>query len=226
MDPRNFTTFRLKLSSSVNTLLIFCTEADVRYAVLGNISGGSEDYGIALAVPPPIPRDREQRVNNGGRTRYKRKSLTMSATITKKDKTPKNNNKNINRNNKTKHNTNRNPLASWGTRTSTLTTTSTAPSAVSGSSPIVLDWLTPLKQESVCIATMDQPSGPVYLVVAPGQRLMQTTVKKRLEARSGGGDKEKFEALVLPDTELIEYSQGLLLDGYVGEAFLYIVEWI
>lgn len=188
MDPRNFTTFRLKLDSSVNTLFIFCAEADIQYTILGNISDPSDDS----AIPPPIPRDRENK-NSKGRERLKRKALTMSPS--KKD----------NKKNRS--------VAGSGTCTTT-------------SSPaIILDWITPVEQESVCINPTAQPDAPIYLVVAPGERMMRTIVEKRVEARGGGGDKERFEMLGIPNEELLEYSQGLLLNSYMEEAFLYIIEW-
>jgi hypothetical protein len=179
MDPRNFTTFRLKLSSSVNTLLVFCTESDIRYSILGNISGCDD-----TAAPPPIPRDRD-----GARQRYRRKSSFATSKKGKKKNLP-------------------------------------SGCVSSDNLPIIPDWLTPIKQESVNITPMELPSAPIYLVVAPGEQMMRTVIEKRVQARSGGGEKERFDALSLPNEELVEYSQGLLLNGYMGESFLYIVEWV
>lgn len=41
LDPRNFTTFRMKLSPAVNTLVVFSCDSDVRYALVscGGIEG-------------------------------------------------------------------------------------------------------------------------------------------------------------------------------------------
>jgi hypothetical protein len=167
LDPRNFTTFRMKLSSTVNTLLVFSAEADIRYTVIGNISESSD----STTVPPAIVASR----------RKNRKS-------------------------------------------SSSPTTTPTPTATSPRLPRE-DWLTPSKQESVCITPMSQ-SAPIYLIVAPGEQMMKTTVSKRVKARSGRGEKQRFEALTVPNEELIEYSQGLPLNGYMGEAFLYIVEWV
>lgn len=44
--------------------------------------------------------------------------------------------------------------------------------------------------------------------------------------RGGGGEKERFQALELPDDELIEFAQGLLLTGFLGEVFMHVVEWV
>lgn len=56
--------------------------------------------------------------------------------------------------------------------------------------------------------------------------MMKSLVEKRVRARSGGGEKEYFEALDVPDSKLIEFAQGLMVNGYMGEAFLYIVGWM
>lgn len=157
LDPRNFTTFRMKLSSNVNTLLVFSPEADIRYTIIGNLSeSGSEQVTLPAAS---ISR-------SGGRN-----SLNMT------------------------------------------------PSTLTGHK-----WLTPSSQESVSITPMEQ-SAAIYLVVAPGEQMMKNLVERRVRARSGGGEKEHFEALSIPDSKLIEYAQGLMMNGYMGEAVLYIVGW-
>ena len=37
LDPRNFTTFRMKLSSSVNTIILFSLDSDIQYAMLDSV---------------------------------------------------------------------------------------------------------------------------------------------------------------------------------------------
>lgn len=56
--------------------------------------------------------------------------------------------------------------------------------------------------------------------------MLQDHIDKRVHARSGGGEREHFEALTIPDNQLIEYCQGTLLNGYIGEAFMYVLEWV
>lgn len=160
LDPRNFTTFRMKLSSTVNTLLVFSPDADIRYTIIGNIS----DCGTDQVILP----------SNSVLTTGKRRASSTVAT----------------------------KLSSSNT-----------------------EWLTPSGQESISITPMEK-SAPIYLVVAPGEQMMKSLVEKRVNARSGGGEKERFEALSIPNNELIEYAQGLLMNGYMGEAFLYIVGWV
>ncbi|GAM39859.1 hexokinase [Talaromyces pinophilus] len=159
LDPRNFTTFRMKLSSNVNTLLVFSPEADIRYTIIGNLSESGSDQ-VSLPASP---------------------SMSISA----------------------------------GKKPSNMT-----PSTLAGH-----QWLTPAQQESVSITPMEQ-SAAIYLVVAPGEQMMKSLVEKRVRARSGGGEKEYFEALDVPDSQLIEFAQGLMMNGYMGEAFLYIVGWM
>lgn len=158
LDPRNFTTFRMKLSSSVNTLLIFSPDADIRYTIIGNLSeSGSEQVSM------PLP-------------------LSKVKAATKRS------------------------------------------SSIPQSAVTAQEWLTPSVQESVSITPMEQ-SAAIYLVVAPGEQMMKNLVERRVRARSSGGDKEHFGALELPDSKLIEYAQGLMMNGYMGEAFLYIIGW-
>ncbi|KAL1970255.1 hypothetical protein VTN77DRAFT_5415 [Rasamsonia byssochlamydoides] len=171
LDPRNFTTFRMKLSSTVNTLLVFSVEADIRYTIVGNITESDSD--VVPPQPPPI--------------------VTSSRHQKKQQPSP--------------------------SSTPTPSSSSRSPRLAPG------DWLTPSQQESVCITPMAQ-SAPIYLIVAPGKQMMKKTVARRVKARGGGGEKERFEALTVPNEELIEFSQGLPLNGYMGEAFLYIVEWV
>ncbi|KAH8695129.1 tetratricopeptide repeat protein [Talaromyces proteolyticus] len=160
LDPRNFTTFRMKLSSTVNTLLVFSPEADIRYTIIGNISECGTDQ-VALPTASVLT------------TGKKRMSSTTPAK-----------------------------LSSYNQQ-----------------------WLTPAMQESVSITPMEK-SAPIYLVVAPGEQMMKNLIERRVRARSGDGEKEKFESLKIPNDELIEYAQGLLMNGYMGEAFLYIVGWV
>ncbi|EED19268.1 tetratricopeptide repeat protein [Talaromyces stipitatus ATCC 10500] len=158
LDPRNFTTFRMKLSSHVNTLLLFSPEADIRYTIIGNLT----ESGFSQVSLP-------------GTTAVSTFAGKMPAGM--------------------------------------------IPSTLTGH-----QWLTPALQESVSITPMEQ-SAAIYLVVAPGEQMMKNLVEKRVRARGGGGEKEYFEALDIPDSRLSEYAQGLMMNGYMGEAFLYIVGW-
>lgn len=66
---------------------------------------------------------------------------------------------------------------------------------------------------------------PAYLIVAPGEDMLDSLIEKRMAVRQGGGDAELFRGLEVPNARLIEYAQGLLLSGLSGDAFMYVVEW-
>jgi hypothetical protein len=55
--------------------------------------------------------------------------------------------------------------------------------------------------------------------------MFKSAIQKRVSVRGSNGEKEHFRSLSLPDSELIEYAQGLLLSGYLEEAFMYVIEW-
>lgn len=140
------------------------------------------------------------------------------------------------------------------TATSSTTTTTTSDSATSTAT---IPWLTPDRQETITYVPVPsanplspipsplpsphypkpRPSAPAqppattgarYVLVTPGKEMLRAAIDKRISVRAGDGEKERFRALQGPDSELIEYSQGmgLLLSGYMGEAFMYVIEWV
>ncbi|GAD91563.1 conserved hypothetical protein [Paecilomyces variotii No. 5] len=141
LDQRNFTTFRMKLSSAVNTIVLFSSDVSIQYMMLDSTGPSSESTSASEENISPV------------------------------------------------------------------------------------EWTTPHVQEYVSISPPSR-SLSTYLVVAPGKDMLREHVDRRINARSGGGEREKFEALTLPDNDLIEYCQGTLLNGYMGEAFMYVLEWI
>lgn len=101
-----------------------------------------------------------------------------------------------------------------------------------------LNWLTPTTQD--CISFNPRTDLPTttpskntatnaksrYLLVTPGKEMLKSIIEKRVHVRSGGGGTgDRFRSLDVPSMELIEYAQGLLLTGYLGEAFMYVIEW-
>ncbi|KAJ9397750.1 hypothetical protein DTO282F9_5270 [Paecilomyces variotii] len=143
LDQRNFTTFRMKLSSVVNTIILFSADVSIQYMVL--------DSSVSEPSPPSESSEEEN----------------------------------------------------------TQTT----------------EWTTPQMQEYVSVSPPSRPLA-TYLVIAPGKEMLREQIDRRIHARSGGGEREKFESLSIPDNDLIEYCQGTLLNGYMGEAFMYVLEWI
>ncbi|KAF9891338.1 hypothetical protein FE257_004193 [Aspergillus nanangensis] len=179
LDPRNFSTFRMKLNSDANTIILFSLDSDIQYATIDN---------------PPLEPE------------------SASTTLT----------------------TTPSPTGARGSISSPSTTTATGASSSSPPTPGILNpnsgvqWLSPERQEAVCYvpSEMTQPGQARYVLVTPGKDMLKSVIDKRVGVRSGNGEKERFRALELPDDELIEYAQGLLLTGYLGEAFMYVIEWV
>ncbi|KAF7597342.1 hypothetical protein BBP40_006282 [Aspergillus hancockii] len=152
LDPRNFTTFRMKLNSDTNTVILFSLDSDIQYATIDN---------------PLNPKNR-------------------------------------------------------GESSSGSTSPSSTSSTTSG-----VQWLSPDRQEAIVYVPSETPQPQSrYVLVTPGREMLKSVIEKRISVRSGDGEKERFRALELPDNELIEYAQGLLLTGYLGEAFMYVIEWV
>lgn len=159
LDPRNFTTFRMRLNNTANTVILFSLDSDIQYTTIDN---------------PPLDL-----------------SSTKANTTTT-------------------------------TSTSPISSTSTSASDLKG-----VQWLSPDRQEAICYEPGDASATQSrYVLVTPGREMLKTLIDKRVGVRAGGGDAERFRALDLPDNELIEYAQGLLLTGYLGEAFMYVIEWV
>ncbi|OOF91201.1 hypothetical protein ASPCADRAFT_177830 [Aspergillus carbonarius ITEM 5010] len=95
-----------------------------------------------------------------------------------------------------------------------------------------IQWTTPERQESICHAPADTQQGEneeqeaQYLLVAPGKKMLRAMIDKRVRVRGGGGEKDRFRSLDIPNEELIEYAQGLDLHDYPFEPFMYIFEWV
>ncbi|EAU32455.1 conserved hypothetical protein [Aspergillus terreus NIH2624] len=167
LDPRNFTTFRMKLNSEANTIILFSLDSDIQYATVDN---------------PPLEFKAPCSSN-----------LTTSNAPTS-------------------------PSGS-GSRSS--------PSSMAYPHGAGVQWLSPERQEAVCYVPGEvaQPHAR-YVLVTPGKEMLKAVIDKRVAVRGGNGEQERFRSLDLPDNELMEYAQGLLLTGYLGEAFMYVIEWV
>lgn len=97
--------------------------------------------------------------------------------------------------------------------------------------PTQLEWLKPSQQDCISfnprtdIPASQSQSQSRYLLVTPGENMLKSLIDKRVQVRSGGGDGDRFRSLDVPSMELIEYAQGLLLTGYMGEVLMYVIEW-
>lgn len=154
LDPRNFTTFRMKLNATANTTILFSRDADIQYTTLTD-AAISADPETAIRTP------------------------TVSATSLHIP-------------------------------------------------PKRFQWMRPAKQDSIThipAREEDAETTSTYLIVAPGQRMLASLAERRIKVRQGGGEGARFRDLEVPNPGLIEYAQGLLLTGYPGMVFMYVVEW-
>lgn len=187
LDPRNFTTFRMKLSSSVNTIILFSLDSDIQYAMLDSVPSHLASSSPSASAASSTAGD------------------TAPTTITSSSNT----------------NTNTNTDTTMPT-----TTTNTANTTKATTPQNYIQWLHPSHQDTISFSPSDAPASQSrYLLVTPGRDMLKSTIDKRVHVRAGGGDCERFRSLDTPSMELIEYAQGLLLTGYLGEAFMYVIEW-
>lgn len=153
LDPRNFTTFRMKLSSTANTFVLFSPDFDVQYALLDSGRPSSSSVTKDGCIPEePNPDETGKHIKP-------------------------------------------------------------------------FQWTSPTATDTPCISSKPSPAQSRYLLVTPGRDMLNAMIDRRVNVRSGGGDSERFRSLNVPSMELIEYAQGLMLTGYLGEAFMYVVEW-
>ncbi|KAL4898637.1 hypothetical protein BDV59DRAFT_167259 [Aspergillus ambiguus] len=169
LDPRNFTTFRMKLNSEANTIILFSLDSDIQYATVDNPQ---------LQFKEPFS-----------------SNLTTCNVAASS--------------------------SGSGSRASPSSMAFAAP----GESGV--QWLSPERQEAVCYVPGEiaQPQSR-YVLVTPGKEMLKAVIDKRVAVRGGNGELDRFRSLDMPDNELIEYAQGLLLTGYLGEAFMYVIEWV
>lgn len=181
LDPRNFTTFRMKLSATANTLVLFSSESDVQYALF---DGGCPSSSSSAAT---TVKDEDGRV-----------------AVIPEEPSP--------------------------SPTTATTTTGGKDLADVKVTPTPFQWTSPstATTDTCCISSKPSPPGQRqsrYLLVTPGRDMLAAMIDRRLRVRSSGGDSQRFRALDVPSLELIEYAQGLMLSGYLGEEFMYVVEW-
>lgn len=143
LDPRNFSTFHMKLSSTANTIVLFSTDSDIKYTKVINTSHTTPDTPVSSS--PVSPQEHL--------------------------------------------------------------------------------WFTPSTKDSIIYTPTPGSTESAYLIVGPGDKLLEELVEERLAIRQGGGEGERFRALKFPNQELIEYAQGMLLSGQSAETFMYVIEW-
>ncbi|KAI9375845.1 hypothetical protein BJX61DRAFT_548625 [Aspergillus egyptiacus] len=182
LDPRNFTTIRMKLNPNVNTIVLFSLDSDVQHT--------------ALTINPPSS-PTEQSQSSGGK--FGRISLPTSSS---KKNTP----------------------------TPSSPSTPHAKEEITWRTPQTQDWLCHIPLSTPAATQTGQPAQSLekYVLVKPGKEMHKSLVDKRVSVRAGpeNAERDLFLSLDAPNRELIEYAQGLLLTGYLGEVVMYVVEWV
>ncbi|KAL2871372.1 tetratricopeptide repeat protein [Aspergillus lucknowensis] len=211
LDPRNFTTFRMKLKDNVNTVFLFSLDSDVQYTVVtGN--------------PPPPPPPSQQRPESKG----------MGKLSIPRPTTSSNNKKH------TQHNHPKQPEErTWITPQSQDFVSHAPlprPSLLSQAPHSLPHHLgmgptgppPPPSNPKTSPGATPAPGGETYILIKPGKEMHKSLIEKRIAVRAGPGDTERdlFAGLDSPNKELIEYAQGLLLTGYLGEVVVYVIEWV
>ncbi|KAL4905294.1 hypothetical protein BDW74DRAFT_185318 [Aspergillus multicolor] len=232
LDPRNFSTFRMKLNNNVNTVVLFSLDSDVEWTVLttGCVPNSRGSTAAAAAAEQPRGRISFSRPTTSSRR-------NVSAAV------------------------NPSTIPSSQSHTHAYTTpTAQAQQLHIQQQEQGLTWLTPQTQDSLSHTPIQNPhfvtnkptpiSSPSssnapqppnnnpeqYLLVKPGKEMLKSLVDKRARIRSPPSSLSSVgmgvgtavpgtQAQAHPSKELIEYAQGLLLTGYLGEAFMYVVEW-
>ncbi|KAL2811798.1 hypothetical protein BJX63DRAFT_269183 [Aspergillus granulosus] len=242
LDPRNFTTFRMKLKNDVNTAVLFSTDADVEYKIV-NVGGRAQSQvsrsgskGVRrLSVSRPTTASKSKhatstaqqhqqseskvteseqswlspqsqdfirytplpRPNPGGQTQI-RQSRKSSASITTSQ-------------------TGLDPFP-FGPRPDTILILESTPKPASTQD-----------QEKQKDKEKEKEKDK-YIIIKPGKEMYRALAEKRAAVRampsSVSAEVGKEVGSASPSKELIEYAQGLLLTGYLGEVVVYVFEWV
>ncbi|KAL4967396.1 tetratricopeptide repeat protein [Aspergillus stella-maris] len=231
LDPRNFSTIRMKLRSGVNTIILFSLDSDVEYALVGTDQSTPDQLGNGGE------REREQ---SRGRLALSRPT-TSSRRNALVSKLPDQNTARDQNQKKYQgitwispqtqdcisHTPIPNPKSRARTSSGNRSTSSSSSTKRHGQS-----------QSQTKGNESDK-----YILLKPGPEMLKTLLDKRLAVRSGSGsgsgskdgnEKDMFVSSsssssgegLTPTGELIEYAQGLLLTGYLGEVVMYVFEWV
>ncbi|KAL4954001.1 hypothetical protein BDW69DRAFT_164016 [Aspergillus filifer] len=226
LDPRNFSTIRMKLRSGVNTVILFSLDSDVEFALVGNSQGDTD------RLEKGGGREREQ---SRGRLALSRPT-TSSRRNALASKLP-------DQNSVRNHSLKGSQGITWvSSQTQDCISHTPIPNPKSRARTSSGNRST--SSSSTKPQTPRQGrDGDKYLLVKPGPEILKTLLDKRLAVRSGSGSgsndgngsgkdmfvssssSSQWEGLT-PTRELIEYAQGLLLTGYLGEVVMYVFEWV
>ncbi|RDW83848.1 tetratricopeptide repeat protein [Aspergillus mulundensis] len=233
LDPRNFTTFRMKLRNDVNTVVLFSLDSDVEWTVLTTESMPDTGGRTATAA-----------------TEQPRRRISFSRpTTSSKRNVPATLNPTAIPSSSHCHSHAQTPQPQTQTQQQELTWLTPQTQASLSHTPIPspksntntnTNNPTPSPSSSPSKNTPQPPTTnpEKYLLVKPGKEMLKSLVDKRARVRGPSssplpssvgvavsGTQTQTQTQTYPSKELIEYAQGLLLTGYLGEAFMYVVEW-
>ncbi|KAL3456060.1 hypothetical protein BJX64DRAFT_294426 [Aspergillus heterothallicus] len=276
LDPRNFTTFRMKLKKEVNTIVLFSADADVEFKV---VSAGGRAQNQASSTRPNS--------KGAGRLSISRPTTASrskhAATVTQQhqaqtDSTKKqttepeqswlspqsqdficytplprpNPGQQSQSQTQTRVSQNLSSSASapqqsrldpfpFGPRPDTILPTAGAEPSTATNTSVSTSTSPPKSTSPSRQDATKQREKEKYLLIKPGKEMHRALVEKRAAVRAlpsnGSGTtgqeivgKECGNATgnanAYPSKELIEYAQGLLLTGYLGEVVVYVFEWV
>ncbi|KAL2786812.1 hypothetical protein BJX66DRAFT_312104 [Aspergillus keveii] len=270
LDPRNFTTFRMKLKKDVNTVVLFSADADVEFRVLttgGRRAAaasrpGSKGVGrLSISRPTTASRSKQaaaaqqqhtytQPEAKGAEfeqtwlspqsqdficyTPLARPKNPGAQTQTQQAHSAQNSSPSST---STPQTTRLDPFP-FGPRPDTILTTELS---ISTSTQAQAQTQAQSQQDREASKESQKEK---YLLIKPGKEMHRALVEKRaavraipstpdtnpspstLEEANGKDTNGNGVSNTIPSKELIEYAQGLLLTGYLGEVVVYVFEWV
>ncbi|KAL5339735.1 hypothetical protein BJX70DRAFT_363011 [Aspergillus crustosus] len=219
LDPRNFATFRMRLGAGVNTVVVFSLDCDVEYMVVTGTSSSTQEQGPPrgrLSISKPTTSSKKNSLTSTSAHPHPQPSITT--TIKPAEPiwlTPQ-----------TQDSVTHIPIPNPHSKPTSLPRSS---------QPQPQPQPQPPPQHPASKETEK------YILVKPGKEMHKALLEKRASVRAGidrnEADRERERNVVgsgsgaeaettVPSEELIEYAQGLLLTGYLGEVVMYVVEWV
>ncbi|KAL3448493.1 hypothetical protein BJX65DRAFT_317386 [Aspergillus insuetus] len=268
LDPRNFTTFRMKLKKDVNTVVLFSADADVEFRVVttgGRRAAtasrpGSKGVGrLSISRPTTASRSKQAAAaqQQHTHTQAESKAAEFEQTWLSPQSqdficyTPLARPKNPGAQTQTQTQTQqaRSAQKSSPSSTSTPQTTRLDPFPFGPRPDTILTTEPSTSTSTQAQSQQDREASKEsqkekYLLIKPGKEMHRALVEKRaavraipsttdtnpspgtLEEANGKDTNGNGVSNTIPSKELIEYAQGLLLTGYLGEVVVYVFEWV
>ncbi|CEL01722.1 hypothetical protein ASPCAL01301 [Aspergillus calidoustus] len=262
LDPRNFTTFRMKLKKDVNTVVLFSADADVEFRVVS--TGGRKaasasrpsSKGVGrLSISRPTTSSRSKQAPAVQQQHTHTQAETKTAELGQSWLSPQSQDficytplaRPKNPGTQAQHTRSAQKPSPPSTTTPQATRLDPFPF---GPRPDTI--LTTEPSASITTQPQSQLDGEAtkesqkekYLFIKPGKEMHRALVEKRAAVRAmpsatdtspSFGTQEETNGRetngngvvnTIPSKELIEYAQGLLPSGYLGEVVVYVFEWV